>query len=376
MKTISVLPRSVHGTTNNHMPVSIEIFGVKGYVYDSIRSLLQERLDLTGIEYGISDMQQIDVFIAEGIESVPAVRVNHKTLFTKKMDAPPEEIVNAVVDHVLGLSVQQIICPVDFSEHSIHAASWALKFAKLLNMQLRLVHVARPITEISYGHEDIHAEMVSHLEQKLIRTAREISLQTSSVPLTHVEIGDPLQTIVRLSKAPSTALVIMGTQGITSLTRKLFGTISASVARHTYAPLLLIPPGIEFKKPENILIAFHEELVSNGAFHTLLEFNRSVHAQLRFLHIQNSDDYHEIRDTLAEMLIRTSLPPFSFDIHEIRNQSGSVLETLMSYADQMQPDIIAFVTRHRNVIRNFLRPGLTQKIHARLKWPLLVLHNH
>jgi nucleotide-binding universal stress UspA family protein len=87
------------------------------------------------------------------------------------------------------------------------------------------------------------------------------------------------------------------------------------------------------------------------------------------------ENYHEIRDRLLDKLTSPTLPSFSFDVQEIRAQNKPVLYALMEYAEETKPDIVVFVTRHRNLIRRLLHPGLTQQMSANLKWPLLVMRN-
>ncbi|HLF63187.1 MAG TPA: universal stress protein [Saprospiraceae bacterium] len=375
MKTINVSQRSGRKTVHKSMPVSIEIFGVRGYVYDVIRSQLQENLDNAGIDYLIQDVQKIDEFIAEGLEGVPTVRVDHKKSFTKTENTTAQEIVNAVVEYVLlGQNVQYVVCPIDFSEHSLHAASWAFQFSRQLRMQLKLIHIFKPIAEGSYSLTVDITDTLLTLKSKITEIAKHLG--TGRTPATTIEVGDPLQAIVRISKDPSTGLIIMGTQGTTQLSRRLFGTISAAVARHTYAPVLLVPPQVSFKKPKQIMIAFHEELVTNGVLNKLMDLNHPLHAHLQFVHVQEGiGNYHEISDRLMEKLTRHALPEFSFDVQEIQAETEPVLHALLAYAEEAQPDIIVFVTRHRNLIRRLLHPGLTQKMGAHLKWPLLVMRN-
>ena len=78
------------------MSVSIEIFGVHGYMHDVLKSRLTDALDKSAIRYQIQDYQEIDDFIAEGLESVPAIRVNHQKQFVQGEHESIDDVVKAV----------------------------------------------------------------------------------------------------------------------------------------------------------------------------------------------------------------------------------------------------------------------------------------
>lgn len=82
------------------MPILIEFFGVKSFEYYLIRELLVERLDKAGILYAIQDIPQLDAFIAEKIDAVPAIRVNHVRQFIKTEDITSGQLVTEVMKYV------------------------------------------------------------------------------------------------------------------------------------------------------------------------------------------------------------------------------------------------------------------------------------
>lgn len=359
------------------MAVTIEIFGVQGYVYDVIKARLKELLDHSGIEYRIQEVQNIEEFIAEGLESVPAIRVNHMRSFTKPEHTSIDEVVAAVHDYILQQGVQVVICPVDFSEHSVNAARWAQQLAKALGMRLKLVHVYLPVSEAQYSVPVDMQGVLESLQQQLAKTAELLTKeQGNGMPiLTHLELGDPIQQIVRYSKDPSTGVIVLGTLGESTAIRRLFGSVSSAIGQHANVPVFLIPPGVKYIAPRNIMVAFHQELLSNGALSNLTDMNSRWEAHIQFVHVkQDEEDYPEMRDKLLERMTGTITPAFSFDIREITAESQTLLQALLQFAETSKPDLIVMVTRHRNIIRRLLRPGTTHQLSLHTRWPMLVMH--
>jgi nucleotide-binding universal stress UspA family protein len=342
-------------------------------VYDVIRSQLKERLDQSGIAYTFRDVQEIDEFIDEGIVAVPSIRIDHRKQFTKTDKDTPEDIVNSVVEYVIAHNVQFVICPIDFSEHSIHAAAWAVQFAQVLGMQCKLVHVYKS-TATGLTNPQEQTEILKSLNEKIEKVAR--NLKSDIQLMTLIEVGDPLQKIVHISKEATTGIIIMGTTGMAKFARPLFGSVSALVARHAHSPVLLLPPKINYKKPRQIIVAFNEDVATIGVINKLIDFNRGLQAHLQFLHIQaGSENYPEFLLKLQNRLSKSASTEFSFEVQKIQVDTTPVLDALLAHAKDTEPDLIVFVTRHRNVVKRFLQPGLTTKMQSRLKWPLLVMRN-
>ncbi len=359
------------------MAINIEIFGVRGYTHDVLKSRLIEELDKSGVDYRIQDVQNIEDFISEGLESVPVIRVNHSKNFTKPDHTSVEEVVAAVRDYILQQGVQCVICPVDFSTHSINAAKWAYAVSKVLGMRLKLVHVHFPVSEAQYAIPVDMSALVKGLQSQLDQTAdalREEGHEGMPI-LTELEIGDAMQQVVHYSKDPSTGLIVAGTLGQSSPARRLFGSVSSAIAQHAHVPVILVPGDVRFHGMKQIMVAFHQELLTNGALAKLTEFNTAWNAHLQFVHIrQDTEDYSKLRDRLLERLTAGANPSFSFDVREVNAESKPLLPALLEFANENNPDMIALVTRHRNIIRRLLHPGTTRILSLHTRWPLLVMH--
>ena len=359
------------------MAVSIEIFGVHGYMHDVLKSKLKDLLDGSGIRYNIQDYQEIDDFIAEGLESVPAIRVNHNKQFVQGEHESIDDVVKAVYAYILEHDVETILCPVDFSDHALHAAKWAWNLARQSGMQLKLLHVHIPVTEAQYIVPADLPGMLEQLRTKLEEVATRLQgEEPGGYPIcTQLEVGDPIQQITYASKVNYTRLVVLGTKGESNVLRQLFGSVSSAVAHHAHVPVILIPPEADYVQPEKILVAFHHELLSNGALNKLSALNHVWQAHIEFVHIRQTDeDFGLLRDKLLERLTSPSLPGFSFDIQEVDSSNKPIISTLLEFAQTDKSDVITVVTRHRNAIRRLISPGMTRKLSMHANKPILVLH--
>ncbi len=361
---------------------NIEIFGVQGYLSNTIKLRLDTALTDLGIPYQIAEVREIEKFISEGLERVPAIRVDHKKLFSIANNGTgAEPVISAVLDYIFEEKMKTLLVPIDFSDHSLHAARWAIAMADLLHLKVNLLHVHRPVID-PYNTEMLNSgEIIQNVQNELTGVCERLKAEPEAVKIgSHVQsslvIGDPLLEIIRQTKDASAALVVMGTLGTSNVLRKVFGTISTTVSRHARKPVFLIPPGVHFKKPEKILIAFNEDLLKGSALDQLCDLNKAFGAHLEFVHVRDSEmPFEEIRDQLVDRLVKPDAQPeFSLDVREIEPQkSKNVLPALMEYAQRTNPDVVVFVARHRSMIYRLFNVSLSARATFETQWPLLVL---
>lgn len=135
---------------------------------------------------------------------------------------------------------EHVLFPTDFSENADHAFTYVRKLA---------IDGAKRITLL---HVQDKARIDAHLAQRLnefneidrgrLEKLKEL-LQEKSSAVVEIEVcyGSPFQEITRRVRDNNVSLVVMGSQGRGFIEEIFLGSVSHNVARHTEAPLLLIP---------------------------------------------------------------------------------------------------------------------------------------
>lgn len=135
---------------------------------------------------------------------------------------------------------KQIIVPVDGSEHSQRALTYATAIADKFGATLWLVH-AFPQTNDLLGYNE-YEKLIARREsagQKILDQARK-------------QVGDGLdvreelleepaaEAIIRVAHTREADLIIMGTRGLGSLQGLLMGSVSHKLLNHAPCPVMLI----------------------------------------------------------------------------------------------------------------------------------------
>jgi nucleotide-binding universal stress UspA family protein len=140
---------------------------------------------------------------------------------------------------------ETILFTTDFTDASVHAASFAISLARKYNAKLRVLHVV-DTTEEAAGFYIPHLSY-ENLDAELEKTAAAILKKFCEKNLKGIEgyetgvlAGEPYKEILKAAKDAD--LIVMGTFGKASLERILLGSTTERVMRKATCPVLIVPP--------------------------------------------------------------------------------------------------------------------------------------
>jgi nucleotide-binding universal stress UspA family protein len=140
------------------------------------------------------------------------------------------------------ISIQKILVPMDFSDHSAKAVLYGIELALKFSAELHLIHVVA-ITPIMYS-EGVTFPFESQAE--LEQAASEQLNQVVTEPLHSDRVtrvacsGTPFVEVVRYAKEHQIDLVVMGTHGRGAIAHMLLGSVAERVVRKAPCPVLVV----------------------------------------------------------------------------------------------------------------------------------------
>ena len=257
-----------------------------------------------------------------------------------------------------------VIVPVDFSETSLNAASYAANFlAGNYGIKLILYHC--------YTHDEETEKITSKLEE----LKRELLEKN---PL-HIEIlahkeDDFVTGLERAARHRSADLVIMGITGKSSLSQVFFGSNTLKMAETKACPVLIIPENATFNHIKNVMLAsdFKDTLntTPSGPIKNFLSLYRP---QLHIVNVDKdhyislSEKYEKEKEDLKELLAEYH-PEFYFmrlfDTHE----------AIDLFANDRAIDLIIALQKDHSFIEKLFANNRTKKLTYQSKLPILVIH--
>ena len=132
--------------------------------------------------------------------------------------------------------MKTILAPIDFSEASINAVSFAAELSKRASARLVVTNI------MSNGDKEVETKnQLSAIEADLRKSfGPELKLESS---VAHGDLVDTLKKVIAVQRPD---LVVMGTKGASGLKRILIGSNTVNVIAHTTVPILVIPEVARF----------------------------------------------------------------------------------------------------------------------------------
>lgn len=150
--------------------------------------------------------------------------------------------------------IKRILVPVDFSENSRKAVTYASAFARQFGASLTFLHAV----QVNYAYGEFGAIDFTSLEREmrsgaqkeldaLLGTARAAGLDAEAL----IREGSPAKVIAEVASECAADLLVISTHGYTGLKHVLMGSIAEHVVRYAPCPVLVVrQQEKEFVKPE------------------------------------------------------------------------------------------------------------------------------
>ena len=145
------------------------------------------------------------------------------------------------------IAFRHILCPIDFSDTSARALTYATAFATWYEAQLTVLHVATAFDEAVEPAPIGNAGGVPYPGSRhdiidKIRRSIEQAGATALNARALAQEGSATESIVNCAAALEADLLVMGTHGLGGFHRLLLGSVAEKVLRTANCPVLTVPP--------------------------------------------------------------------------------------------------------------------------------------
>ena len=139
---------------------------------------------------------------------------------------------------------ETILCPVDFSEQSVHALGHAALLATRNSGRLVAMFVEDPMlasaAAVEYGEDSLLNKSRAELQRLVEQTAAAHGLALTSTTI-DVSVGKAHEQIIRTAERLKCDLIVMGSHGRTGASRAMVGSTTHRVLRESLLPILATP---------------------------------------------------------------------------------------------------------------------------------------
>jgi nucleotide-binding universal stress UspA family protein len=141
--------------------------------------------------------------------------------------------------------IREILVPVDGSENSIRAATFAMEMAEAMNIGVRLFYVfpaasVEVIGIAGMSRSDIDQAAQAAAQRAFDQTRKGVGEAMIDKVEQETSVGDPAEEIIRFTEDDHSVLVIIGRRGLSRMRSLMLGSVSDKVLRHAKSPVTVI----------------------------------------------------------------------------------------------------------------------------------------
>ena len=297
------------------------------------------------------------------------------------------------------VSINRILCPIDFSDFSLDALRHGLRLAQWYSAQLTLFHVyqvSQPVpVEGLPGSVPVFVDVdPNKMAEDVRRFCAPLVGPSGGKVDVGVRPGDAANEIRREAERVPYDLLILGTHGRSGFERLFLGSVTEKVLRSTRVPVMTIPPPVrEPGSPlyKTILCPLEFSPASIRALEYALSLAKEADARLILLHVIEdvlgdagaqtlghltvSEYYHQLeRDAVTQL--RAVVPDEArvWARPEERVVKGRAHQEILKVVGDEHVDLVVMGVQGKGVVNQLVFGSTTHRVIRESGCPVLTLH--
>lgn len=264
--------------------------------------------------------------------------------------------------------MNSILVPVDFSDASSNALSYAVQLFESSPMEITVLHIygAWSTALVMKNIDHILEADAEGSMNKLLNDFRRRYPKVVFKPKIMKDYA--VSAIADLGDKGGFDLIVMGTAGASGLKEVFMGSVAGGVISSTSAPVIVVPKGYRFQSLTKIVFAVSnipccdvkiiEPLRNIVAFHN---------SELQVLHFSDNQTPHieKVLDPLEDL---NPTVKYSFG-------TGDINKDISDYLAQVEASLLCLVRSKKGLVDRLFKESVTLKQTFNSPVPLLILHD-
>ena len=311
------------------------------------------------------------------------------------------------------LRIKTILVPIDFSDRSIQAITFAKNFASPFNAAVHLLHVhefycpdgcfaAAPMGVPAMVVPDWSHTIAQQMDASLLQKLEDVAVCSNLSPNNcYVKRGAPIfDEICQCARTVGADLIVTATHGRGVFQQLLLGSTAERLVQHSPCPVLVTRPkmakavgGNEVKnRISRILVPVDFSHCSAAGLRYAIELTRKLGSQITILHVVDFGSiltadgyamydlsrYQRIACKEAQREMRDFLRPFNLESVDFETKivADLFLDGINSMITKADIDLVVTATHGRTGFRHVLIGSNAELMVRRAACPVLVVPSH
>ncbi|TGV04848.1 universal stress protein [Flavivirga rizhaonensis] len=265
--------------------------------------------------------------------------------------------------------MNKILVPVDFSDTSLNALSYAIKLFGSSSVEITILHIygikstALLMKSIDGLLEKDAQRSMDELIEKVQKEFPKIAMKTKIV------LNDTVTAITSLGNSGKYDYIVMGTKGASGLKEVFIGSIAGGVISKTKkAPVIVVPRFYYYNSLDEIVFAISDNPLSNTTVIEPLRKIAKMHkSKIKVLHITEKQT-SDIQETLNQLKDLNPSVTYAFG-------TGNTNADLNDYLKKNDSKLLCLIRGKKDFFDRLFGESVTLKQTFSSPVPLLILHD-
>lgn len=274
--------------------------------------------------------------------------------------------------------MKKILVPIDFSEVSKNALTYAVRLAAHTNSKVSAVHAYLPNLPEPYLVAAFQDDILENQEKLAIRYFEDIRQALPQEALEQIDLqfeiklGGPIETIQNMVQSERPDLVLMGMRSGNPIAKKLLGSTTVAMIQRLDVPVMVIPADATFHPLSHI--TFASDLMEDDLEVIDLVTNMfdSWTPRLECVHVQGATP--TIEEQLQARRLRKSCEEqqglSSVEVVTVTNEDIS--DGILAMVTKRHSDLIILRTHLRGFWSRLLHTSISRELSRKALIPLLI----
>lgn len=349
-----------------------------------IKSILEEN----SIETVIHNLNQAHPEMAVGVR----IRIKESDLPSAlKIVEEKESAWEADLGSPNNEKLEQVLIPIDFSDHTEKVLDFGFHFAQQLGAEVVLYYVYfnpnfsissnNDISTYSINDNELVRRMIGSTQADIQNMTNLINKRKDKKELPDVPFrfelkeGVPEDEILEYCKIQKPAMVVMATHGRQILASDLIGSVTAEVMESCASPVFAVPMQSTIEPGDLNRVAF----LTNFDQKDLIAIDRTIallgseNIEISFIHVASKNEaWDEVMLAGIKVYFEKNYPQLCTNYALIAAMDD--MEVLGNFLVNENINVLAFNTKRRNIFSRIFHLSLAFKLVLHSNTPLLVTH--
>lgn len=261
--------------------------------------------------------------------------------------------------------MKHILVPIDFSDDSLNALSYAIMIANTKNYNVRLIHVIRKHADYNalFNPDDFNEVIKSGIEENFENVINTYQKTLNQKFDYRIRVGRVYGEICNQAQYADAEMIIMGTHGVKGFEERWRGSNAYRVVSNASCPVLTVHYNFSKRPIKKIVLPIDITEETRLKVPYLVNLAKQNRAQLHVVDVRESNRI-STRKLLNDYISQVISFLKSHNINCIREslKGSNIADAIIEYALFNDADIIGCVRKSTDLTRQFWMPDYAQQL--------------